>query len=768
MKHGDFDDFTINDAFVTRRNRFSIVWLLPAIALVIGGWLIYKNFIEKDIIVKIHFESGAGLVKGKTQVKHKGVHLGSLKSFHLDDDLKGVVATVAINRNAEPALRDTTKFWLVEPRISMQGISGLETLVSGSYIEVRPGTGKPRYVFQALSSPPPLPDTEPGLHLTLKTSNLGSIRHGSPVHYRKVVVGDVQSYDFNTDNNGVDVKIFIKKEFASLVNKSSRFWNSSGITITGDLVGLTIRTESLASVISGGLSFYNPEDDENTAPCKNGDTFKLYDDYKSANAGIPVNISFNSAIGLVPGKTKVLYKGVEAAVLRKIDINKHLDGVIAEFLFVPRSEPALNKTTRFWTVKPRFSFTEISGLDTLFSGSYIEMDFRLDESPKRNFEIQKEPPPLNGITSGRTLILKSKNLGSISRGTGIYYRKMNVGSILGFKLSRDSSHILITAHIKKDFQHLINTNTRFWNTSGISLKADLTGINIRTESLESIIYGGVSFFNPDETGAPVKNNHRFDLHESYDSACESGFPITLRFRNGHGLKENTPIKYRGVKIGSVTSVMPDSTLESIIIKAELYNCATMLAREDSVFWIVRPKISLTRTEHLGTLISGNYITAIPGTGKPANDLTGAEKPPVTLKRPEGLDLILASSQRGALKEGVRVFYRDVPVGEVTGYRLSDTSDKVFIYINIETPYVPLVHEHTRFWDISGIGLDFNLFSKTSVKVKSVETLVTGGIALATPNNCCMGEPASPDSIFPLYDKPEKEWLKWTPLIDLKR
>jgi paraquat-inducible protein B len=206
------------------QKRITIVWLLPVIALIIGAWMLYSNFVERDIIITIHFNSGAGLVAGKTQVKHKGVNIGEVKKLSLDENLKGVAATVAISRSAESALKEGTLFWVIEPRISFFGVSCLDTLVSGSYIEMRPGHGKEVYDFKALASPPPLPESEPGLHLVLKTGNLGSIHPGSPVLYKKVVVGSVQSYEFNSDNSGVDIKIFIENKYAGLVTKCSRFW----------------------------------------------------------------------------------------------------------------------------------------------------------------------------------------------------------------------------------------------------------------------------------------------------------------------------------------------------------------------------------------------------------------------------------------------------------------------------------------------------------------------------------------------------------------
>ncbi|MBU1171758.1 MAG: MCE family protein [Proteobacteria bacterium] len=762
------DNPYISEAIESRPRRLSFVWLLPIIAMIIGGWLIYNNFIEKDVIISLHMESGAGLIAGKTQVKHKGVIIGVIKKFRLDDDLKSVVAKVSISRNAVSALRDGTLFWLVEPRISIEGVTGLETLVSGTYIEIRPGHGKPKFEFQVLSNPPPLPESEPGLHLVLKTSDLGSIRPGSPVLYRKVVVGSIQSYDFNKDNTGVDVKIHIKSQYASLVTPCSRFWNSSGISLTGDLGGLTLHAESLVSIIAGGISFYTPsqEDIKSTGQCKNGDTFILYEDYQSANAGIPVNIAFDSANGLTPNKTKVFYKGVEVGILKKIDINKNLDGVVGEFLFVPHSLAALNETTRFWTVKPRLSFTEISGLDTLLSGIYLEMDFELNGNGKRDFKILKEPPLLSGKDTGMIITLKSDALNSINRGTPIFYRKLKVGSVLSFRLSKDSKTIMIDAIIENQYTHLVRSNSRFWNSSGLSIKGGISGIAIHAESLETMLSGGISFETPDKGGVPVKNGHGFALFANYEIAIENGIPISIRFDRGLGLKEGSPIRFKDVDVGFIKRIRPDKNLASVEVDALLNRDSGNLARQDSRFWIVRPKLGIMETKHLETLVSGNYIALLPGTGDPAFEFIGSDQPPVAEDRPDGLGIVLWAPRLGSLKKGVPIYYKDVPVGEIVDFSLSDTANKVMIHGIIASPYAPLVRTNSKFWNISGMNFDFGLFRGANFEMDSLESLIEGGIAFATPNPPDTGAEATENQTFELHDKMDKSWLDWAPSISI--
>ncbi len=751
-------------AVETRKSRISIVWLLPLIALFLGSWLIFENFLEEDLTIQIHFESGAGLVAGKTALKHKGVHIGSVSTFRLDDDLKGVTAKVIVDKNAGSALNENTKFWLVEPRISLQGISGLETLVGGSYIAMLPGDGKPVKEFQALKEPPPLSTSEPGLHLTLKTDDLGSIHLGAPVHFRKLIVGDVQNYAINSEADGIDIRIHIKEEYKHLVKKNAHFWNCSGVSLSGDLGGLTVKAESIASIISGGIAFFHPENEDVAPPAENHNVFKLYEDYNSADAGIPVSIIFDSASGLIEGKTRVLYKGVEAGRLNKLILNNNLNSIVGEFHFAPGLEYALNENTKFWVVKPRFSLTEVSGLDTIVSGNYIGMSFKKGEEDKRSYEILPEPPAINNGAEGTRLILTSSDLGSISRGTTIYYRKLPVGQVLDYHLTRNKQKILININIEKPYKKLINKSSRFWNISGISVKGDFNGIDIRTESLESIISGGIAFSTSDVDAEKVVNNYTFELFNDYESANENGVPIIIYYKNGEGLKKHTVIKFRGIKVGVVKEVSTDTDLSRVVVKALLHTVAGGLAKEGSKFWVVRPKLGLIQATNLETIVSGQYIAAIPGNGAPVNEFTGLEEAPVISHHGEGLNLILNASTLGSLKEGASIYYREVPVGKVSGYRLSKFSDKVIVHINIDKAYASLVNNNSRFWNVSGVGIDFSFFKGAKIRMESVEAMLAGGVAFATPKKK-KGIPATDYMEFKLYDEPNKSWLKWLPAVE---
>ena len=198
----------LEQAVVKRKKGISPVWILPIVAALIGGWLLYKGIAEAPIEVVINFETGEGITAGKTKVIYKGLNAGVVKSLHMNPDLKSVDVTVDFDRRAKSALLNNTEFWLVKPRLSLKGVSGMGTLLKGNHIAMRVSDwdDKPALSFTALAEPPPLSEDEPGLHLAMVSKNM-SVGRGSPVHYKKIEVGDVQSYTLSEDKQEVETRI---------------------------------------------------------------------------------------------------------------------------------------------------------------------------------------------------------------------------------------------------------------------------------------------------------------------------------------------------------------------------------------------------------------------------------------------------------------------------------------------------------------------------------------------------------------------------------
>ncbi|MDR7026624.1 PqiB family protein [Pseudomonas peli] len=755
-------------------SNWSAIWVLPLIALLIGGWLGWRAYNEAGIEIQVTFETGEGLQAGKTEVIYKGMSIGKLTAMELDDsgERRGVRATLEMDKRVEHQLLSNTRFWLVKPSVSLAGITGLETLVSGNYIAASPGDGEPTRKFTALNEPPPLADTAPGLHLTLKAERLGSLNRDSPVFYKQIQVGRVKSYALLEDQNQVEVKVFIQPEFASLVRKHTRFWNASGVSIDAGLSGVKVRTESLASIVAGGIAFATPEHRKDSPPTDPSLPFRLYEDFDTAQAGIRVNLTLHEFDGLEPGRTPVMYKGIQVGHMKTFKIDDDLSGARVELMLDPRTEDYLVEGTDFWVVKPSISLAGITGLEALVKGNYIAI--RPGEkggAPSRDFAARPKAPPLDLAAPGLHLVLFSDVRGSLEIGSPVLFKQLKVGSVQSYQLSRDNKQVAFGVHIEPEYTHLVNNSTRFWNASGITLKGGLSGVEVKSESLQTLLAGGIAFETPDSKAAKNdKRVQRFNLYSSQEQALEKGVALTIRVPRGDGLNPGTAIRYKGLDVGKVERIELTDDLQAVILHARVTQATQQIARVGTQFWVVKPEVSLTRAANLETLVTGQYIEVQPAAQKAALklDFTAAEAPPKASVREQGLRLVLSAARRGSIKPGVVVSYREVPVGKVTDFELGPTSDRVLIHILIEPRYAPLVRTGSRFWNASGIGVDAGLFSGVKVRTESLEALLEGGIAFASPDNPQMGGPAQVGQTFALHDEVKEEWLRWAPKIALEK
>lgn len=276
------DSPVIPEAPVRRRTqRLSAVWIIPIVAALLGIWLVWQHYFLQGPLVEVTFETAEGIAAGKTVVQCRSVAVGMVESVRLKEDLKGVVVKLRIDRTADGLLHKDTRFWVVRARVGQSGISGLDTLVSGSYIELAPGTSKERgYAFTGLEEPPITPQGVPGLHVTLVADEAGSLGPGSSVSYKGLKVGKIESRTFDPVNGQVKFGAFIEGDYGKLITDQTHFWNESGIDLKVGAGGVQLRTGTLDSLISGGVSFDVPPPGMPSQPATDGQVFPLYDSFE--------------------------------------------------------------------------------------------------------------------------------------------------------------------------------------------------------------------------------------------------------------------------------------------------------------------------------------------------------------------------------------------------------------------------------------------------------------------------------------------------------
>ncbi|WP_309397728.1 intermembrane transport protein PqiB [Cerasicoccus maritimus] len=273
------DKESLPEVTITKHHSFSIVWVVPIIALAIAGWLAYRAIAMRGPEIEITFTDGSGLVAGKTEIQYLGVKVGSVDKVHLDEKLSKVVVRARLEKSAAGLATEDAAFWVVRPQIGFGGVRGLDTLLSGPYIGVAPGKGgKTVHQYVGLPDQPPAGPREPGLNLILQAEKLGSLSNGDPVYYREYQVGEVDQVYLASDARTVHAHVHIKDEFAPLVRENTKFWNASGIGMSLGLFGAKVKTESLSALFKGGIAFATPPNDEMGAEVADNTVFKLFDD----------------------------------------------------------------------------------------------------------------------------------------------------------------------------------------------------------------------------------------------------------------------------------------------------------------------------------------------------------------------------------------------------------------------------------------------------------------------------------------------------------
>jgi paraquat-inducible protein B len=338
------------EARVRPRRWVVWVWIVPIAAAGVLAWLTWSTIAERGPEITISFSAAQGLQPGQATIQHLNAVVGTVTSLHLTHDMKRVIVHARMVREVTPYLTDTTIFYVVTPRLGVGGISGLSTIVSGSYIEMFPGKdGRPRRRFVGLDNPPIVPPGSPGRYFTLRTPDLSSLTDGSPVTYRGIEVGVVAAYALASDGHDVGVTLFIRAPHDRLVHPGTHFWNAGGVAMNLGASGLQLRANSWQQLLAGGIAFETPAAAMATAPSPERSVFQLYENEQAARgapAGPPVlGDTLRNLNGVMQNLNKVLANVNQAtagpqlhdAVVSLDRVLKHLDRLTVE------TQPNLNQ-----------------------------------------------------------------------------------------------------------------------------------------------------------------------------------------------------------------------------------------------------------------------------------------------------------------------------------------------------------------------------------------------------------------------------------------
>lgn len=313
---------------VSKQSGPSIVWVIPLLTFLVGGWLIVKTLSEQGPRATISFKTAEGIEVDKTKVKYKNVDIGVVEKIEFSEDFSRIILTVDFIQDSEKFLRRSTRFWVVKPQISLRGTSGLGTLVSGSYIEIEPGPGAAQLHFIGLEKQPVVKSDEQGKKITLVTQNLGSLDTGSPIYYQGLLAGEVMGYELGNDLRSTYIHTFIKDPFDQLIRGNTNFWNVSGVNVSMGADGFKIQTESIQSMMLGGIAFETPETLEQVTTKVDNLIFTLHKNHESIQKHaytkkIKFIMFFDSSIRGLSLGAPVEFKGIKVGSV--LDVRLEFD-----------------------------------------------------------------------------------------------------------------------------------------------------------------------------------------------------------------------------------------------------------------------------------------------------------------------------------------------------------------------------------------------------------------------------------------------------------
>jgi paraquat-inducible protein B len=318
----------------TGRWRLSIIWLIPAVAALIGGWMAFRALALRGPTVVVTFQSGEGLEAGQTRIRVKDVNMGKVTAVNLSADLSQVLVTAELKKEAADLLSENSRFWVVRARIGTAGITGLGTLLSGAYIGFDPGKpgpegSKPPRHFKGLEAAPIITG-QAGRLITLRAEQLGSLNIGSPVHFRQIQVGEVAAFDLDKGGQAVAVKIFIHAPYDALVRKDTRFWDAGGVELTADANGIRLRSDSLVDLMLGGIAFENPITLQRSEEAKGDEVFVLYPDHDRIRERLFLErhyyvVNFSESVRGLSRGAPVEFRGIKVGEVEDLSLEFHTD-----------------------------------------------------------------------------------------------------------------------------------------------------------------------------------------------------------------------------------------------------------------------------------------------------------------------------------------------------------------------------------------------------------------------------------------------------------
>lgn len=675
------------EALLRKNKRISPFWLLPFIALCIGAILFFQIVQERGKTITITFSNGAGLVADKTPIRYQGLQIGVVKKVNFTDNMQKVKVEASIHSEATDVLKENTKFWLVQPSVSLAGISGLDSLVSGNYITLQPGDGDSEDEFIA-EEQGPIAQVNPGdLLIHLISDDLGSISIGASVYFKKMPVGKIYDYRFNKDNK-VEIDVVIDKAFARFVKKDSRFWNISGINASINASGVNVEVDSLNAVVQGAVSFDSPPD---SPQAMTNSHYTLYSNLQAAKRGIEVEVTIPVTAGLDAGQTSVYYGDEQVGLLSSLSADENNEEILKGTLLIDPNQANLLKTnTRIVLKNRKLDFGDVANPKKFFRGDYFEIIPGGGES-KTQFDVIREHELLLKAPNTLLLTLTAPETYGIAEGQSVFYNNIAIGQIVKQHLNVDG--VKFEVAIASEYRNLIHENTQFVAASNFDVSLGIDGLRFESATPSKWLQGGVRVLAKKGSGEP---HSTYPLYKDISSA-ETGVTgnlvnptIVLHSTNLPSISKGSVVLYRQFEVGKIINVRPKAN--NFDIDVYIYPAYQDLLTDKSVFWVesaaqidITPKGISIQASPVARSLKGAISFDNTGSGK-----NKTLYPSELRAKSAGQVITLLTDDATALSKGMSLRYLGMNVGEVEQIALDQKTNRITAKALINPSYMGMI------------------------------------------------------------------------------
>lgn len=521
---------------VRGRGGISWAWLFPLVALGAAGWMYATHFMAQGPEISIRFTDAPGIEAGKTALIYRGVACGRVTQVHLDPSLKQAVVKVRLEHFASGLAVETSDFWIERPMLSIQGVSGITSLIQGNSIRARMGTGKRHYDFTGLDTSPVLSMDDTAVGVRLECDTMQPLERGAPVTFRGVRVGRVREQSLSPEGRPF-IELEVEESKSHLLKTSSRFWLVPATAVTLGPGGIHVAFSGLDALIQGGVAF----DDFGIpgAPLPSGASAPLLASEELARAsGEPFTITFAAGRGFRAGQTRITHLGIPVGIVTGV---RAVDGKVEVTAQFERKYDHLRRAgTTFTIIQPMISLQGITGLETIITGIVIECTPGPGAELRTQFTgtvpEKKEDILMAQSSSGRRFKLLSPGTG-VSVGAPVLYRDVQIGAVLDKKLASGAQAVELTVGVRDEYARLVRDNSVFWEERG--LRGSIGFINIRIQTATPLPIGGggaVALATPDLSQPAAAPGTVFTLYDKPKSEWLKWNADTVRDRQMSPLK----------------------------------------------------------------------------------------------------------------------------------------------------------------------------------------------------------------------------------------